>query len=127
MENRSRRAASWTVDTNRSWASGASWPASTRSAARLCMEKQPSGAGDRSGSHAVQVWDGEGPCDRLQAGGAYEHVESAADVGRTVPLGPHGIANARRELVVAHLDREGRPVGVDERDAATRAHHPRHL
>ena len=32
------------------------WPLSTRSSARLRIEKHPSGTGDSSGSHSVQTW-----------------------------------------------------------------------
>ncbi len=40
------RAAVWMVDTNRSRSSTSSWPVSTRSSARLDIEKHPWGVGD---------------------------------------------------------------------------------
>ena len=42
-------------------------------------------------------------------------------------LRPHPIADQCSECVVADIDRERRPVGVDQRDAAAGAHHPHHL
>jgi len=37
------------------------------------------------------------------------------------------MANPSGRIVVTDIDRKGRPVGIDERYATTRAHHPRHL
>ncbi len=54
IEKRPRRAASWIADTNRCRSTLASWPVSTRSSARLDMEKQPAGAGLASGFHVSQ-------------------------------------------------------------------------
>lgn len=65
--------------------------------------------------------------DRHEAGAANQVGESASDVGRSTPLGAHRFAHSSGELVVTDINPEGRPVGVDERDAAARAHHPRHF
>jgi len=54
-------------------------------------------------------------------------MKSPSDVGGPASLGAHRVANHCSEIVVADIDRQRRPVGVDERHSATRAHHTRHF
>lgn len=54
-------------------------------------------------------------------------VQPSADVRRTAALDAQGGADLCRQGVVAHVEGEGRPVGVDEHDAPAGTHHPGQL
>ena len=62
-----------------------------------------------------------------QTSRSHEVLESTSNMGRPVPFHAHVVANQLGQGVVADIDRKRGPIGVDERNTAAGAHHPRHL
>ncbi len=127
IENRLCSAAVRIVDTNAARSSDARCSESTRSSARLSIEKHPSGARDVSGFHSAQVCISDVAASGVRPALRTRSCSRLPMFDGRCRSTAHRPTNSQRNVVVADVDSECGPVSVDQRDPTAGPHHPRHL